>query len=453
MKANEILTTLDLMRNKEAFLFTSSLAQIYSFLNSIKGDISEAKITERDLIISGEGKIISYDYINKQYGNKLVNKSQYENKEVKDLSGEVNKLSCDLSSMYDKLKILNRPSSKTKPERLEYFKIEMDKIREEKAGKEKEISYLLESERSRLYTISHSIEEIKKEFKIFTCVKINVATNENKGHYSFILPIDNNFYNEVCHLLKLPVTEAVKEDKKALRVISIDAGILKAIKKASKFTSDDELRPVMQGICLHFENNTCEVVATDAHKLYMSEPLKCNSGNDIFEIIIDESSIKKVCSIKAESTEINITVFEESVSIAGEEILTLSDARYPQYKNVVPTYTHSIVFDRKNIIKAVKQVVVYANKSTSQVNFYMNGQIEISAQDIDFSFEAGRKVRYISKSFEDTTMGFNGKFFNNCLDNFKEDNIEMLTDGHATKAVIFTNKKERVLLMPLMINP
>ena len=452
MKANEILSALDLIRGKETILFCSNLYKIFSFLNSIREDIKEAQVVETDLIISDKGQILTYDYINKDFGDKLVNKFRFENNEIKELSNIVDKCNSDLSTMYDKLRVLNRPSSKTSPEKIEDFKKEMGLIREEKNKNEKQISDLLEVERLRLYSIHHSIDEIRKEFKIFIGVRIYVTINKNNGIYSFVLPVNNKFYSEVCRLLKINVIDPLKEEKKVLKTISIDSEILHSIKKASKFVSLDHLRPNMQGICLHFENNYCEVIATDAHKMYMSEQFKCDSGNEIFEIIIAHESIKKVNSIKTGSPEIELNIFEDTISIDTEEIAIFKDAKYPRYKDVVPVYSHNIVFDRKNIIKAVKQVVVYSNRSTSQVNFYMNGQIEITAQDVDFSFEAARKVNYISKSFEDTTISFNGNFFNTCLDNFKEETIEMETDGQSTKGVIFTNKKDRVLLMPLLTN-
>ena len=446
MKANEILAALNLNRNRETLSYCTSLAKIFTFLSSIKSNITDCEIVESDLSISDKGKLFSFKEITRQYQNKLLDHYEYQDKELQELKKEMWEYN-DLHR--DKLNLKTKEQKKNK--NTDLLEIEIKELLQKFNDKNDAIQNLLKIETQKISDSVFTIEEMRKELELFKGVRIYVCINQNNGIYSFTLPIENKFYNEVCSLLNIACIEPLKEEKRAVRKITIDSVIINEIKKAAKFVSFDELRPVFQGICLHFENNSCEVVATDAHKLFISEAIKCDSGEETFELVIAPESIKKASSIKS-CLEIDIEVYEDSICIDNVEINILKDVRYPKYKDVVPAYSHSINFNRTRVMQAVKEVKVYANKCSNQVNLYMNGQIEISAQDIDFSFEAKRRVEYLSKDFEDTTMGFNGNFFNMCLQNFKEENIEMQTDGQPTKGVIFTNKKDRVLLMPLMIN-
>ena len=104
------------------------------------------------------------------------------------------------------------------------------------------------------------------------------------------------------------------------------------------------------------------------------------------------------------------------------------------------------------MIANVKKLLPYSNKSTGQVNLHLNGSIAMHCEDVDFSFRCDADMPYLSKIFDDTDIAFNGKFLNTCLTTFKEENVKMFTDGSSTKAAIFTNDTDNVLLMPLMLN-
>jgi DNA polymerase III sliding clamp (beta) subunit (PCNA family) len=76
----------------------------------------------------------------------------------------------------------------------------------------------------------------------------------------------------------------------------------------------------------------------------------------------------------------------------------------------------------------------------------------MSASDIDFGFECAKEMSYINKNFIDTDIAFNGKFLIEGLNIFKSKEISMYSEGNPSKAAIFTDEVETVLLMPLLLN-
>jgi DNA polymerase-3 subunit beta len=162
--------------------------------------------------------------------------------------------------------------------------------------------------------------------------------------------------------------------------------------------------------------------------------------------------LKGLSKLKLKNDEpLAIEVFEKTATFNGFEV-SLFDGNFPQYEVVIPNYTQAMEFDREQLIKNVKKVMPYANKSTSQVTFHLNGCISMRSEDIDFGFECDAEMPYISKEFPDTDIAFNGKFLNECLGSFKDKTVKMYSDGISTKAALFTNDKDTLLLMPLMIN-
>ena len=130
--------------------------------------------------------------------------------------------------------------------------------------------------------------------------------------------------------------------------------------------------------------------------------------------------------------------------------VTMLDARFPDYKVVVPKYKSGVTFDKNTFVSCVKQVLPFSNKSTNAVNIDINGELRFAAQDVDFSFEGGIRSAYLKKDMPDTVIAFNGKFLIETMGIFKSDKITMLSEGSPTKAGIFTDGTDTALIMPLM---
>lgn len=94
-------------------------------------------------------------------------------------------------------------------------------------------------------------------------------------------------------------------------------------------------------------------------------------------------------------------------------------------------------------------------KNFAQINagFILIGKIKFSAQDVDFSFEAETKMPYVEKQFPDLEIAFNGKFLCTTLATFKDDVVSMYHDGKRNSTCgIFSDGKDNILVMPLMMN-
>lgn len=274
-----------------------------------------------------------------------------------------------------------------------------------------------------------------------------------KGVYTFTLPTDNEFYFAVCELLE--ITGAKKETVKetVLQSISVDANIIKAIGKAAKFVSKDNFRPAFTTICLHFKDGKVKVVATDAHRLFYSRDFLADNVGEMKVLIA--SNFAEISKIKVDKTDtlplltIDLTN-ENKAIIGGVKCELLSNIDYPNYEQVIPSYKDAMQFDKKSLIAGIKEVLPYSNKST--VIFHLNGAIQMMAQDVDFSFETEKTIKYISKDFIDTDIAFNGKFLIECLSTFKASELSMYHNGSPFEGAIFTDGIDNCLLMPLMLN-
>ena len=136
----------------------------------------------------------------------------------------------------------------------------------------------------------------------------------------------------------------------------------------------------------------------------------------------------------------------------------LIDARFPDYKVVIPTDNpYKLTVNKNDFQNALRRVSVFSNKSTNQVALNISGsELQLAAQDVDFSFEGNERMA-CQYDGEDLQIAFNAKFLIEMLNAADTDEV-IIELSTPTKAGIIkpTEKEENeellMLVMPLMLN-
>lgn len=228
---------------------------------------------------------------------------------------------------------------------------------------------------------------------------------------------------------------------------------------ASQFTADDELRPVMQAVCVgaHF------VVASDAHMLYYRKI----ELNDNIEVLFDKKVIKLMMLFPGMSFKISKT--GKYLCAEGEEITiwwrsdvnnhitldidsTAKKTGYPNWRSVIPTVEHTAIIPLKEIIAALDAIKFAVNGATGQVRLNLKGnKLEIKAKDMDFDLSASEVVNVVNKDNNDIEFGMKMAFLRRVLKCLQDEGYAQVEMGYIdpTRAFVFGNQ---LLLMPMMIN-
>jgi DNA polymerase-3 subunit beta len=139
-------------------------------------------------------------------------------------------------------------------------------------------------------------------------------------------------------------------------------------------------------------------------------------------------------------------------------ICRLIDARFPDYKVVIPTDNpFKLVVSKGDFQSALRRVSVFSNKSTNQVALSISGsELQMAAQDVDFSFEGNERMN-CQYDGEDLNIAFNARFLIEMLNAAETTDVKVEL-ATATKAGIIkpTESEENedllMLVMPLMLN-
>lgn len=338
--------------------------------------------------------------------------------------------------------------------------------------------FLFEVEAGKLTVVSTDLEtvmriqldiEAKESGKVCIPAKILMDSLKNIPDQPLTFTIDKNFGIEITSdngkykvMGENPDNfpkEPTADDTTSFTMPS--SALVTAINKTLFAVSNDDLRPAMTGVFFELDKAFIQFVATDAHRLvrYKRTDVSCPRADSF---IVPRKPLNLLKSALPDNED-EITVSYNSNHLFVKHGTTqmscrLIDARFPDYKVVIPTDNpYKLVLDKALFQSALRRISVFSNKSTNQVALNISGsELQLAAQDVDFSFEGNERMR-CQYDGEDLTIAFNARFLIEMLNaaDTGEVKIELSTP---TKAGILkpTEAEEGeellMLVMPLMLN-
>lgn len=280
-----------------------------------------------------------------------------------------------------------------------------------------------------------------------------VITSAN-GSYNFIGQNGDEYprlpqINDDAHVLTMPV-----------QLLS------NGINKTFFCTADDELRPVMNGIFFDITNDSLTLAATDAHKLVRFKTI--HSGITLKEeeegvsFILPKKPANMLKSIlPRESGEVEVKFDSKNAYFKLSNYTMICrqvEGRFPNYNSVIPKLNlYKIIIDRVSLLNALKRVSVFSNQGSNLVKLdFLVNQINISAQDIDFSISAEETIT-CQFDGDPIKIGFKSSFLIEILNNISSAEVifEMTDPSRAGLILPFQNEENEeilMLLMPMLLN-
>ena len=237
--------------------------------------------------------------------------------------------------------------------------------------------------------------------------------------------------------------------------------LVTAINKTLFAVSNDDLRPAMTGVFFELAENYIQFVATDAHRLirYKRTDIACPKTESF---IVPKKPLNLLKNVLPDNEdELTLSYNSNHLFVShGTTQLTcrLIDARFPDYKVVIPTDNpYKLVVGKGDFQGALRRVSVFSNKSTNQVALSISGsELQLAAQDVDFSFEGNERMN-CQYDGEDLQIAFNARFLIEMLNAAETSDIKVEL-ATSTKAGIIKptesdeNEELLMLVMPLMLN-
>lgn len=249
-------------------------------------------------------------------------------------------------------------------------------------------------------------------------------------------------------------------EQKYCHLLSMPAKQLAAILKRTYFAiADDELRPIMNGVCLSAKYKRLDIVASDGHVLVRTR-LHSDLTKGTNEEIIMPRKAAWIAPFILKDLEADIVVSAKwSFINCGQYRLTFShiDGKYPNYNAVIPSeQPHTAVIWRDLFLKRVKQIAPFTNESSESVHLSIAHDLILQSSDIDLLYGASAFMP-IEYTGEPVKMGLRSTTLQKVLTHLPGEQIKFMFND-ASRCTTFepceqpAGEEITMLLMPMLIN-
>ncbi|MEM9416852.1 MAG: DNA polymerase III subunit beta [Bacteroidota bacterium] len=245
--------------------------------------------------------------------------------------------------------------------------------------------------------------------------------------------------------------------------VSVDMhaeALKKAVSQTIIATSNDELRPAMNGVYMNFSEASATFVATDGHRLVRYTRSDVGVATQRPFIVPRKTLTLLNALLSNEQSMVNIAFSDNTVSfkLANMSMVSrLIDERYPDYENVIPASNpNKLTINRLDFLGSLKRIAIYANRTTHQVKLNMAGsELQILAEDFDFSNEANERLTCEYEG-DDLEIGFNAKFLIEMLSSLAVEEVVLHFSEPSKAGLILPKENEQdenilLLIMPVIL--
>lgn len=211
--------------------------------------------------------------------------------------------------------------------------------------------------------------------------------------------------------------------------------------------SNDDARPVLQGVLMTIAENQVTLAATDGFRISVRKALLANPVRQAVTVIIPGRALSELARIAADGDQtltMNIPAGRGQVVFRlkdAELVSQLIDGNFPDYKAIIPrsSRTHTIL-SVPGFLKACKQAEIIAREGNNVVRLNIlpqgdqPGVIEISAQ----SEETGTSDVKVDANIDGPALliAFNVKYLREVLDVLKTPSVALETNQNNTPATL-----------------
>ncbi len=339
--------------------------------------------------------------------------------------------------------------------------------------------FLFEIEKNKLTVVATDLEtvmkismpiETKEDGKVCIPAKLLMDSLKNISDQPLTFSIDKNFGIEITSdngkykvMGENPESfprEPQKENANSFVITS--SGLVTAINKTIFAVSTDDLRPAMTGVFFELDDTKgITLVATDAHRLvrYSRKDVTCLEKHTFIVPKKPLNLLKSVLPLNED--ELNVSYNNNHLFVTHgntELICRLIDARFPDYRVVIPTDNpYKLVVNKQDFQNALRRVSVFSNKSTNHIAISINGnELHLISQDVDFSNEGNERMT-CQYDGENLQIAFNAKFLIEMLNGAETEEIIIELSTSSKAGIIrpteqHENEDLLMLVMPLMLN-
>lgn len=221
-----------------------------------------------------------------------------------------------------------------------------------------------------------------------------------------LLPKDKGVITADGDIHQLGVLDRVEDfpkipDIPSRKSVTLDAAFMEWLERAMASVSKDDLRPAMTKALLEMEQDTINIVSTDAHSLFRhSFPIQTLMTE---QILISPKIAKALQGFETTVLTWNakhLAMKADNITI----IATRHEDKFPDYKVVIPNHSANVTVHRADLISALNRASLASSKEVT-FHFSNDNQLQVRGIDTDLERDSAATVNALSEgSIGDVTL-------------------------------------------------
>lgn len=249
--------------------------------------------------------------------------------------------------------------------------------------------------------------------------------------------------------------------------------ILPVISAARVCTANDELRPVMNTVCVDCFHDHAVIVASDGHSLF-KKSIDAGLGwmrygefpvDQSAKVLIPKQALTPLVKSLEQSETITLIADTQRISVqssdGGIKLTTVCiDGNYPNYESVIPKNNkHQLLIDRQELNTTLRRISLFSAEGSNLAILRKDGEhVILNASDEGYGRNADEHVAIVND--ESTTLpdgfqiGFKIATMQLLLGCISSDNV-MLEVGEPNSAMLLKEDAKvssvTLLIMPMLV--
>lgn len=221
--------------------------------------------------------------------------------------------------------------------------------------------------------------------------------------------------------------------------------------------AQQDVRYYLNGLLFEFSENMIRVVATDGHRLALSDVELETGVSELQQVIVPRKAVMELARLLETGDEpVKVQLGSNHIRLITGElsfITKLIDGRFPDYQRVVPQGGDKIVIADRNLIhQALSRASILSNEKYRSVRFTLSsGSLQVMANNPEQEeAEEEVSVDYDGPSLE---IGFNASYILDALNVIDDDQVLLeLTDQNSCCLIKSpTVEESRYVVMPMRL--
>ncbi len=257
----------------------------------------------------------------------------------------------------------------------------------------------------------------------------------------------------------LPANEFPSIEKiQAPKEFSVTQGELKTLIGLTQFAmAQQDVRYYLNGLLLEVTENGIKTVATDGHRLAMSQGVLSGYNEGSVQVIIPRKGVLELAKIlENDEALVNVQIGSNIIRVKTEGLIfssKLIDGRFPDYDKVVPKNgDKTVIADRISLIQTFTRTSILSNEKYRGIRIQLDSnRLKALAHNPDQEeAEEEISVEYNGPGLE---IGFNVNYLIDALHAVNSESVKLtFSDANSSCLIQPTNEQQATyVVMPMRL--